>query len=93
MPRIVDFCLKRGDQCENALDTMKGGIGGRRSDLNSRSPRGNRANGRAGIAGYEIPFNRHFYQYIPPRSLEEIDRDLATVSGEIMELLTELSGM
>ena len=23
--------------------------------------------------GYEIPLNRHFYQYEPPRSLEEID--------------------
>ncbi|MCC5845353.1 MAG: SAM-dependent DNA methyltransferase [Verrucomicrobia bacterium] len=49
--------------------------------------------GLPGIVGYEIPFNRHFYHYVPPRPLEEIDRDLATVSGEIMELLTELSGV
>ena len=26
--------------------------------------------------GYEINFNRHFYQYTPPRPLEEIDEDL-----------------
>ncbi len=29
-----------------------------------------------GIVGYEIPFNRHFYVYQPPRPLEEIDADL-----------------
>jgi len=42
--------------------------------------------------GYEIPFNRHFYKYVPPRSLEEIDADLAEVSGEIMRLLGEVKG-
>lgn len=39
--------------------------------------------------GYEIPFNRHFYQYIPPRPLEEIDADIDRVSAEIMQLLQE----
>jgi len=43
--------------------------------------------GELGIVGYEIPFNRHFYVYTPPRSLVEIDRDLDLVSGEIMALL------
>jgi len=43
-----------------------------------------------GIVGYEIPFNRHFYVYQPPRALEDIDRDLDKVSGEIMELLREV---
>lgn len=43
-----------------------------------------------GIVGYEIPFNRHFYQYQPPRPLEEIDADLDAVSAEIMELLQEV---
>ncbi|MDA0723615.1 MAG: class I SAM-dependent DNA methyltransferase [Verrucomicrobia bacterium] len=43
-----------------------------------------------GIVGYEIPFNRHFYQYQPPRDLAEIDRDLDAVSGEIMKLLQEV---
>ena len=43
-----------------------------------------------GIVGYEIPFNRHFYEYQPPRDLVEIDADLDKVSGEIMELLREV---
>jgi type I restriction enzyme M protein len=43
-----------------------------------------------GIVGYEIPFNRHFYQYQPPRDLVEIDADLDAVSGEIMKLLQEV---
>lgn len=46
--------------------------------------------GELGIVGYEIPFNRHFYVYTPPRDLEEIDRDLDLVSGEIMALLREV---
>lgn len=46
--------------------------------------------GEIGIVGYEIPFNRHFYVYTPPRSLEEIDVDLDAVSVEIMQLLREV---
>ncbi|WP_088328527.1 class I SAM-dependent DNA methyltransferase [Lacimicrobium sp. SS2-24] len=46
--------------------------------------------GKVGIVGYEIPFNRHFYEYKPPRSLEEIDADLDKVSAEIMQLLQEV---
>ncbi len=46
--------------------------------------------GQVGIVGYEIPFNRHFYQYVPPRPLEEIDADLDQVSREIMGLLAEV---
>jgi type I restriction enzyme M protein len=41
--------------------------------------------------GYEVPFNRHFYKYVPPRLLEEIDRDLKTISSEIMDLLREVT--
>ena len=43
-----------------------------------------------GIVGYEIPFNRHFYQYQPPRDLVDIDADLDKVSAEIMQLLREV---
>jgi len=43
-----------------------------------------------GIVGYEIPFNRHFYQYQPPRDLVDIDADLDEVSAEIMQLLQEV---
>ena len=46
--------------------------------------------GEVGIVGYEIPFNRHFYEYQPPRALEEIDADLDAVSAEIMQLLQEV---
>jgi type I restriction enzyme M protein len=43
-----------------------------------------------GIVGYEIPFNRHFYQYEPPRDLKEIDADLDVLSSEIMVMLREV---
>lgn len=46
--------------------------------------------GDIGVVGYEIPFNRHFYVYQPPRDLEEIDEDLNTVSAEILQLLQEV---
>ncbi|STR35884.1 putative type I restriction-modification system DNA methylase [Klebsiella grimontii] len=36
--------------------------------------------GQVGIVGYEIPFNRHFYQYQPPRDLAAIDADLDAVA-------------
>ena len=37
--------------------------------------------------GYEIPFTRHFYKYVPPRSLDEIDADLNKLVREITVLL------
>lgn len=46
--------------------------------------------GEVGIVGYEIPFNRHFYTYVPPRDLTAIDADLDAVSAEIMALLQEV---
>ena len=46
--------------------------------------------GEIGIVGYEIPFNRHFYVYQPPRALEAIDADLDAVSKRIMGLLAEV---
>ncbi|AFS36339.1 type I restriction-modification system subunit M [Alteromonas macleodii] len=46
--------------------------------------------GEIGIVGYEIPFNRHFYVYQPPRDLREIDKDLDAVSAEILQLLQEV---
>ncbi len=41
--------------------------------------------------GYEIPFNRHFYVFEPPRPLEEIDAELKAVSANILRMLGELS--
>ncbi|CAK2132007.1 type I restriction enzyme M protein [Vibrio crassostreae] len=46
--------------------------------------------GGVGVVGYEIPFNRHFFVYEPPRALEAIDADLDAVSAEIMQLLQEV---
>ncbi|MFC7625565.1 N-6 DNA methylase [Microlunatus sp. GCM10028923] len=40
--------------------------------------------------GYEIPFARHFYKYIPPRSLAEIDADLEKQVAKILDLLREV---
>lgn len=41
--------------------------------------------------GYEIPFNRHFYVFEPPRSLHAIDEELTAVSASIMKMLEELA--
>jgi type I restriction enzyme M protein len=41
--------------------------------------------------GYEIPFNRHFYVFKPPRSLAEIDAELAEVTKRIVRMIGELS--
>lgn len=40
--------------------------------------------------GYEIPFTRQFYTYVPPRPLEEIDADLNKTISEILVLLQEV---
>lgn len=40
--------------------------------------------------GYEIPFTRHFYTYVPPRPLEEIDADLEKQVAKILDLLREV---
>ncbi|WP_186223231.1 type I restriction-modification system subunit M [Burkholderia gladioli] len=41
--------------------------------------------------GYEIPFNRHFYVFEPPRDLHTIDEELKAVSANIMKMLEELA--
>ncbi|WP_426051598.1 hypothetical protein [Brevundimonas sp. SL161] len=33
--------------------------------------------------GYEIPVNRHFYVYKPPRALEDIEADITALEAEI----------
>ncbi|MFZ2235478.1 MAG: N-6 DNA methylase, partial [Dokdonella sp.] len=40
--------------------------------------------------GYEIPFNRHFYVFEPPRSLDEIDADLKQCTNTIMAMIQSL---
>jgi type I restriction enzyme M protein len=41
--------------------------------------------------GYEIPFNRHFYVFEPPRPLAEIDADLAGVITRIKAMIEGLA--
>lgn len=41
--------------------------------------------------GYEIPFNRHFYVFKPPRPLEEIDAELKIVTDRIVTMIAGLS--
>ena len=41
--------------------------------------------------GYEIPFNRHFYVFKPPRPLAEIDADLKRSTDRILEMIRGLS--
>ena len=41
--------------------------------------------------GYEIPFNRHFYVFEPPRELAEIDAELKEVTGRILSMIEGLS--
>ncbi len=46
---------------------------------------------QVGRVGYEINFNRYFYQYVPPRPLEEIDAELKALEAEIAGLLKEVA--
>ena len=47
--------------------------------------------GQVGVVGYEINFNRYFYEYQPPRDLEEIDAELKAVEAEIAAVLAEVT--
>jgi len=47
--------------------------------------------GGIGKVGYEINFNREFFQYQPPRPLAEIDAELEAVEKRIMSLLREVT--
>jgi type I restriction enzyme M protein len=42
--------------------------------------------------GYELPLNRHFYQYRPPRELSAIEADIAELETEIVKMLREVVG-
>jgi type I restriction enzyme M protein len=44
-----------------------------------------------GKVGYEINFNRYFYEYQPPRDLEVIEAEIKTLEKEIMEMLREVT--
>ena len=57
-------------------------------DSNRRDPQ----DGKVGLVGYEINFNRYFYQYRPPRPLEEIEADIQQVETEILAMLRDVAG-
>ncbi|PIR18339.1 MAG: DNA methyltransferase, partial [Deltaproteobacteria bacterium CG11_big_fil_rev_8_21_14_0_20_49_13] len=44
-----------------------------------------------GIVGYEVPFNRHFYKYVPPRPLQEIEADLKGITDSILKMIGGLT--
>ena len=48
--------------------------------------------GEVGIVGYEINFNRYFYQYTPPRPLEEIQAEIQAIEKDIVMMLREVAG-
>ena len=41
--------------------------------------------------GYEIPLNRHFYHYEPPRPLEVIEMNIKSLEDDIMKMLKEVT--
>ena len=47
--------------------------------------------GEVGIVGFEIPFNRHFYVFQPPRPLADIDCDLKACTDRIKQMIEGLS--
>jgi len=47
--------------------------------------------GQVGRVGYEIPFNRHFYVFQPPRPLSAIDADLKACTDRILNMIENLS--
>jgi len=48
--------------------------------------------GKVGMVGYEINFNRYFYTYEPPRPLGKIEKDIKKLGQEIMKMLQEVAG-
>ena len=42
--------------------------------------------------GYEIPLTRHFYKYLPPRPLADIDKEIKQLETEIQALFNEVTG-
>ena len=58
-------------------------------DTTRRDPQ----DGNVGLVGYEINFNRYFYEYRPPRPLEEIEADIQQVEKDIVAMLQEMANV
>ena len=50
-----------------------------------------KADGHVGIVGYEMNFSRYFYRFRPPRAPEEVRRDIAQITEEIVGMLRGLT--
>ena len=57
-------------------------------DRGKRDPQ----DGEVGLVGYEINFNRYFYQYVPPRPLEAINAEIRAIEKDIITMLREVAG-
>ena len=57
-------------------------------DTSKRDP----IDGKVGMVGYEINFNRYFYRYKPPRPLDEIQADIRTIEADIIRMLRDVAG-
>ena len=47
--------------------------------------------GGLGKTGYEINFNRYFYEYEPPRPLNDIKEDIENVEQQIVDMIQEVT--
>ena len=56
-------------------------------DTSKRDP----IDGKVGLVGYEINFNRYFYRYKPPRPLEEIHTDIEAIEADIVRMLADIT--
>jgi type I restriction enzyme M protein len=56
-------------------------------DTGKRDPK----DGKVGLVGYEINFNRYFYRYTPPRPLEEIQGEIRAIESDIVRMLAEVT--
>jgi len=46
--------------------------------------------GEIGVVGYEINFNRYFYQFTPPRKIEDVRKEVREKERAILKLLEEI---
>lgn len=60
--------------------------------INTDSAHRDDQNDKVGKVGYEINFNRYFYQYEPPRPLHEIEADIKALETDILRMLGEVTG-
>lgn len=58
--------------------------------INDSSKYHDEKDGEIGVVGYEINFNRHFYDYDAPRDLKQINEDINKVGQEIINMLEEM---